>query len=94
MVKNGTVIYAAHPTDAIIPGVTLKYVEEDIDLNAPLDGGVLIRTVALSSDPYMRYRMRDPKVPNFSPHLTLGAPYVQCHPEPDHSPAHTWPMQS
>ena len=71
--KNATVRYVQEPTGLIEPGVTTKYVEEEIDLdNAPLDGGVLLKTLALSSDPYMRYRMRDPSVPMFCPALKLG----------------------
>ncbi|THH00055.1 hypothetical protein EW026_g2429 [Hermanssonia centrifuga] len=75
IIKNGTVIYAEHPTNHIVPGVTTKYIEEDIDLdNVPLNGGVLIKTLALSSDPYMRYRMRDPSIPMFCPVVPLGQP--------------------
>ena len=77
MVKNGTVIYAAQPTGLIVPDETVKYIEEEIDLeNIPLNGGVLIKTLALSSDPYLRYRMRDPSIPMFCPPLILGKPYV------------------
>ena len=77
VVKNGTVYYVQQPTDKIEPGVTVKYVEEEIDLdNVPLNGGVLLKTIALSSDPYMRYRMRDPEDPHavFCPVLKLGKP--------------------
>ena len=77
MVKNGTVLYVQEPTGLIEPGVTVKYVEQEIDLdNAPLDGGVLVKVIAMSSDPYMRYRMRLPenKHASFVPHLTLGYP--------------------
>lgn len=73
MVKNGTVIYVAAPVGQIVPGETVKYVEEEIDLeHVPLNGGVLIKTFALSSDPYMRYRMRDPAIPMFCPALKPG----------------------
>lgn len=76
-VRNGTVYYVQHPTGLIEPGTTTKYVEEQIDLdNAPLDGGVLVKVIALSSDPYMRYRMRakDDNHAAFSPQLTVGCP--------------------
>ena len=78
-VKNGTVYYAAHPVDKIVPGVTTKYVEDEIDLQTvPLNGGVLIKVIALSSDPYMRYRMREPesKHATFCPPLKIGQPCV------------------
>jgi NADPH-dependent curcumin reductase CurA len=77
VVKNGTVYYAQHPTDKIEPGVTVKYVEEEIDLdNVPLNGGVLVKVIAISSDPYLRYRMREPdnKHAEFVPHFVLGQP--------------------
>ena len=71
--KNTAVIYAAEPTGRIDPDVHLKVVEQEIDLdNVPLNGGVLLKTIALSSDPYMRYRMRDPKIEMFVPAMRLG----------------------
>ncbi|GJE93759.1 NADP-dependent oxidoreductase [Phanerochaete sordida] len=77
VVKNGTVYYVQQPADLIVPGETVKYVEEEIDLdNVPLNGGVLLKTVALSSDPYMRYRMREPDSARttFCPVLKLNKP--------------------
>ena len=74
-VKNGSVIYVAHPEGHIEPEVHLKYIEGEIDLdNIPLNGGTLLRTIALSSDPYLRYRMRDPSIPHFVPPFDLGQP--------------------
>ena len=77
MVKNGTILYAQKPTGLIEPGITVKYVEQEIDLeNVPLNGGVLVKVIAMSSDPYMRYRMREPedKHASFVPHLVLNYP--------------------
>ena len=57
------------------PGVHTQYVEQEIDLeSAPLDGGVLVKTIAFSADPYQRYRMRDPSVWGFVPPFTPGMP--------------------
>ena len=36
----------------------------DID-NVPLNGGILIKVLELSADPYMRGRMRDASIPSF-----------------------------
>lgn len=48
---------------------------ETIDLdNVPLNGGVLVKTLYLSVDPYMRNRMRDPSIPSYAPALDLGQP--------------------
>lgn len=58
-VKNRTVYYVQQSSGFIEPHVTVTYVEEEIDLdNVPLDGSILVKVLALSSDPYMRYRMR------------------------------------
>jgi NADPH-dependent curcumin reductase CurA len=48
---------------------------ETIDLdNVPLNGGVLVKALYLSVDPYMRNRMRDPSVPSYSGLFKLGEP--------------------
>lgn len=76
-IKNGTLLYTAHPAPhaPLVPGTHMRYVEEDLDLEAaPLNGGVLVKVFALSADPYMRYRMRDPSEPSFAPVMPLGTP--------------------
>lgn len=74
-VTNGRLLYTAHPTGFQEPGVHTQYVEEQIDLDAiPLNGGVLIKTLALSADPYLRMRMRDPKVDMTFPPFVIGRP--------------------
>ena len=48
---------------------------DTIDLeNVPLNGGVLVKTLYLSVDPYLRGRMRDPKIPSYSSPLEVGKP--------------------
>ena len=72
-IKNTALIYVSEPDGFIQPGVHLKVVEKEIDLaNVPLNGGVLLKTLVLGSDPYLRYRMRDPKVESFCPPLIPG----------------------
>ena len=53
-------------TDYPIPGRTTVYDEsETIDLeNVPLDGGILIKTLVVSIDPYLRRMMIDSKIPS------------------------------
>jgi len=76
IVTNGKLIYTAHPIGAYEPGVHSKYVEEQLDTDAvPLNGGVLVRLIAMSSDPYMIYRMRDPDVPMFAPAVPIGSTF-------------------
>ena len=80
IVTNGRLIYAAHPTSFQKPEVHTKYIEEQIDTDEVLlEGGVLIKTLALSSDPFMRVRMRDPKIPAPFPPVVLGHPYASLH---------------
>ena len=62
------------------PGKTTIYDEsETIDLeNAPLNGGFLVKTLALSLDPYMRNRMREMDTDGDMPALPLNETYVLC----------------
>lgn len=58
------------------PGKTTVYDEsETIDLeNVPLNGGILIKALEVSIDPYFRGRMRDPTIKSYSPAFALGKP--------------------
>jgi len=48
-----------------------------IDLDTvPLDGGFLTKTLILSPEPYMRERMRDPKIQSYTTSFIVGAPIV------------------
>ena len=77
MVRNGALIYVAHPDTGIDPAVHTRYTESDIDLDSvPLNGGVLLRTLSLSSDPYIRWRMRKPHIQSFVPPIHIADPYV------------------
>ncbi|KAI0319232.1 alcohol dehydrogenase [Amylostereum chailletii] len=77
-VRNGRHTFAEIPTDAglIAPGKHLKYDDsQTIDLdNVPLGGGFLIKTLVLSVDPYMRWRMREAHIPSYSPAFEIGKP--------------------
>ena len=58
------------------PGRTTVYDESEIiDLeNVPLNGGILIKTLEISVDPYFRGRMRDPSIKSYTPAFALGKP--------------------
>lgn len=73
-VKNGRLIYKEMPTEYPIPGKTTVYDDsETIDLeHAPLKGGLLIKMLVVSIDPYIRKKMRDPSKPYFSPPYIPG----------------------
>ena len=75
VVKNGAAIYVSHPEKNVDPEVDIKYVEGEIDLdNTPLNGGVLLKTLYVSSDPYILYRLRDPATDSFVPPVLIGDP--------------------
>ncbi|KAH9922761.1 NAD(P)-binding protein [Fomitopsis serialis] len=58
------------------PGKTTVYDDsQTIDLDTiPLSGGFLIKTLALSIDPFMRGRMRDPSIKSYAPAFSVGEP--------------------
>ncbi|KAK0231950.1 hypothetical protein EDD85DRAFT_849396 [Armillaria nabsnona] len=58
------------------PGKTTVYdTTQTIDLeNVPLNGGILIKTLVLSVDPYLRGKMRDPSIESYSPPFHIGQP--------------------
>ncbi|GAA5827075.1 hypothetical protein JCM11251_002232 [Rhodosporidiobolus azoricus] len=75
MVANQTVIFNEIPQGNPVPGKTLKKVEKEIDLDAPLDSGaVLVKMKVLSLDPYLRGRMRDESIESYVPAFKLGEP--------------------
>jgi NADPH-dependent curcumin reductase CurA len=56
--KNGRMILNERPEGYPVPGKTTVYEEKEIDLDTvPLEGGILIKTLVLSLDPYLRGRM-------------------------------------
>ncbi|KAF8215358.1 hypothetical protein K438DRAFT_1801114 [Mycena galopus ATCC 62051] len=75
-VTNGRVLFNAPPKDYPVPGTTTVYdTSETIDLdNVPLNGGVLIKVLLLSIDPYMRGRLRAPEIESYMPAFSLGEP--------------------
>ncbi|KAJ7615611.1 hypothetical protein DFH06DRAFT_1239608 [Mycena polygramma] len=75
-VTNGRVLFNALPEDYPVPGKTTVYdTTQTIDLeNVPLNGGILIKVLVLSVDPYMRSRLRAPEVESYLPAFPLGKP--------------------
>lgn len=56
-------------------GQDLTVDSTDFDIEqAPPPGGVTIKNIYASLDPYMRGRLRDPKIKSYSAALTLGQP--------------------
>jgi len=75
-IPNPRVIFNSVPKEYPVPGETLIYQpdSETIDLDAvSLNGGILVKTLYLSMDPYMRWRMRDTKE-GYSTPFEIGKP--------------------
>lgn len=72
--SNPRLFYAHTPSGIPVPGETTVYdPTPTVDLdNVPLDGGVLIKALVLSADPFLRARMRDPSVKGFFPPFNIG----------------------
>ncbi|KAJ6538381.1 hypothetical protein DFH09DRAFT_1323902 [Mycena vulgaris] len=75
-IQNGRVVFASVPKDFPVPGQTTVYdATQKIDLeNVPLHGGVLIKTLVLSIDPFMRNMMHAAGKKSYFPPFTLGEP--------------------
>ncbi|KAI0788286.1 NAD(P)-binding protein [Fomes fomentarius] len=75
-INNGRVIYKEIPTGYPVPGKTMVYDEsQTIDLdNEPLQGGILVKTLVLSIDPYLRHRMQKENPLGFFPMFKVGEP--------------------
>lgn len=75
MVSNKQVHYTGIPTTYPEEGKHMKVVETFIDLDAELpDGDVILKTLEISVDPYMRGRMRDPTTESYIPAFELNQP--------------------
>ncbi|KWU46733.1 alcohol dehydrogenase [Rhodotorula sp. JG-1b] len=75
MVANEVLVYKEVPKGKPIPGQTTKKEQQEIDLDAPLEkGSILVRTIALSLDPYMRGRMRPAEIKSYVPSFEVGKP--------------------
>ncbi|KAJ3999475.1 hypothetical protein F5050DRAFT_1737935 [Lentinula boryana] len=75
-ITNGRLIFKEIPTGYPIPGKTTVYdTTSTIDLeNEPLDGSVLVKTLVLSVDPYLRGKMRAPERQSYTPPFFVGEP--------------------
>ncbi|KAI3609016.1 hypothetical protein WG66_011067 [Moniliophthora roreri] len=74
--QNGRLIFNQVPTGYPEPGKTTIYdTNSTIDLDGvAINGSVLLKTLVLSVDPYMRGKMRDVKEKSYSVAYTLGEP--------------------
>ncbi|KAL1746909.1 hypothetical protein HDZ31DRAFT_80845 [Schizophyllum fasciatum] len=77
-VKNAKSVFAAVPEDYPVPGKHIVYDDkETIDLDTvSLNGGVLVKVLYLSIDPYMRGRMQAGNFSSYIPPFELGKSMV------------------
>ncbi|KAF5377333.1 hypothetical protein D9757_008008 [Collybiopsis confluens] len=75
-VNNGRLIFNEVPTGYPIPGKTTVYDKSStIDLeNEPLNGNILVKTLSISVDPYLRGKMRGPGAKSYAAPFFIGEP--------------------
>ncbi|KAJ3806955.1 hypothetical protein F5876DRAFT_90818 [Lentinula aff. lateritia] len=73
-ITNGRTLFNDIPSGFPEPGKTTVYdTSQTIDLeNVPLNGGVLVKTLVLSADPYMRVQMRPADIESYMVIFSLG----------------------
>lgn len=71
---NKAVIFKKVPKGFPVPGQDLTIEDRPIDLDAVPKGGLVLQNFVSSFDPYMRGRMRDPKVKSYSAAFELDKP--------------------
>ncbi|KAF8905369.1 hypothetical protein CPB85DRAFT_1376801 [Mucidula mucida] len=74
--RNAAVLFNEVPTGYPEPGKTTVYdTTPTIDLdNVSLAGGILVKTLVVSVDPYQRGKMREPETKSYAPPYFVGEP--------------------
>ncbi|KAF7791938.1 hypothetical protein EIP86_002964 [Pleurotus ostreatoroseus] len=74
--KNGRLLFNEIPTGYPEPGKTTIYDDsQTINLDTiPVHGGVLVKTLVFSIDPYLRGKMRVPEIESHSAAFVIGEP--------------------
>lgn len=76
MVRNKSLVFANVPVGYPVPGKDLVVKESELDLNSVPEGGVILKNLYVSFDPYLRGRMRDASIPSYTPAFPLGSVVV------------------
>lgn len=75
MTQNKTLVFKKVPTGYPVAGEHLVVEDRPIDLDAaPPSGGLVVKLLYASYDPYLRGKMRDSKVKSYSPAFEIDAP--------------------
>lgn len=64
--NNAVILKKAHRFGPIKEGETLEFVKRPYDLKLE-DGGIIVKAIWLSIDPYLRGRIREPGIPSYTP---------------------------
>ncbi|OTA98592.1 hypothetical protein M426DRAFT_325861 [Hypoxylon sp. CI-4A] len=77
MAPNKTLVFKKIPTGFPVPGEHLAVEDRPIDLEADAPkGGLVVEILYASFDPYLRGKMRDPKVKSYSPAFEIDSPFT------------------
>ncbi|KZV72729.1 alcohol dehydrogenase [Peniophora sp. CONT] len=76
-VRNARYLFTLTPEDYPEEGKHMKYDDtQTIDIgNEPLYGGVLVKTLVVSLDPYLRSKMRPANIESYVPAFPMGGPF-------------------
>ncbi|KAI1406961.1 NAD(P)-binding protein [Hypoxylon sp. FL1857] len=75
MTANKTLVFKKVPTGFPVPGEHLAVEDRPIDLDADAPkGGIVVEILYASFDPYLRGKMRDPKIKSYSPAFDIDGP--------------------
>ncbi|EXJ85875.1 hypothetical protein A1O1_06244 [Capronia coronata CBS 617.96] len=75
--KNLSLIFTKIPEAFPVPGEHLTVKDVGFDLSQPAPpNGLVLETLYVSFDPYLRGLLRDPKIPSYMPPFPLNGPVV------------------
>ncbi|EPS42500.1 hypothetical protein H072_3510 [Dactylellina haptotyla CBS 200.50] len=74
MVQSKSVIVNSVPNGFPVPGENIIVRTDEVDISKAPEGGLVLKVLYVSVDPYMRGRMRDPSIQSYSPAYPLGQP--------------------
>ncbi|KUI72198.1 Zinc-type alcohol dehydrogenase-like protein PB24D3.08c [Cytospora mali] len=73
---NKTFIFKQVPNGFPVPGEHLTTEDRPIDLDAVPEGGLVVKNLVASFDPYLRGRMRDSNTKSYVPPFEINGPVV------------------
>ncbi|KAF3078831.1 hypothetical protein TWF569_006478 [Orbilia oligospora] len=74
MVQSKALIFSSVPDGFPVPGKDLVVQSSEVDISKAPQGGVILKVLFVSIDPYMRGRMRDASITSYSPAYPIGQP--------------------